>query len=189
MGATTTALTSEELSARLEEEGFERWVINGELRERKPMTLRSPGHGGETANLTRILGNWCHACPTPRPKVFNGDIYFRLQAEPPTNVGVDIAVATAAQAASVTPNLRFIDGPPILAVEVLSANDVHEDVHEKLESYLDAGTPVVWIVDPFDSTVTVYRRGQEPVMFNRTQELAGDPDLPGFRCPVAEIFE
>jgi Uma2 family endonuclease len=188
MSATATAPTGEELIALLEDEKFERWVIGGELRE-KPMTRRSPSHAGAITALASLLRQWSKTQPTPRPRVFSADIYFRLQADPETDVGVDIAVATPAQAATVTPNLRFIDGPPILAVEVLSANDVHEDVHEKLEAYLDAGTPVVWIVDPFDSTVTVYRRGQEPVMFNRTQELPGEPDLPGFRCPVAEIFE
>ena len=46
-----------------------------------------------------------------------------------------------------------------------------------------------YAVDPFDDTVTVYRPGHEPVLFNRTQELVGDPELPGFRCRVAEIFE
>jgi Uma2 family endonuclease len=188
MSATTTALTSNELTALLEEEGFERWVIGGELRE-KPMTLRSPGHGGATATLSSLLWNWCQSRPKPRPKVFNGDIYFRLQADPETNVGVDVALATAAQAATVTAETRFLEGPPLLAVEVMSASDVHEDVHEKLEAYLNAGTPVVWIVDPFISTVMVHRPGQEPVMFNRTQELLGDPELPGFRCPVAAIFE
>jgi Uma2 family endonuclease len=188
MGAVATTMTREGLSALLEDEKFERWVIDGELRER-PMTRRSPSHAGAITALASLLWQWSQARPTPRPRVFSADIYFRLRNEPETNVGVDVAVATAAQAATVTPNLRFLDGPPTLAVEVLSANDVHEDVHEKLEAYLDAGTPVVWIVDPFDFTVTVYRRGQEPVMFNRTQELAGDPDLPGFRCPVAAIFE
>jgi Uma2 family endonuclease len=183
-----TAPTGEELNALLEDEKYERWVIDGELRE-KPMTLRSPGHAGATAALSSLLWNWARSRPTPRPKVFNGGIYFRLQADPETNVGVDVAIATAAQAASVTLETRYIEGPPILAVEVLSASDVLADVHEKLVAYLNAGTPVVWIVDPFDSTVTVYRRGQEPVMFNRSQELPGDPDLPGFRCPVAEIFE
>jgi hypothetical protein len=27
------------------------------------------------------------------------------------------------------------------------------------------------------------------VLFNRKQELNGNPELPGFRCRVAEIFE
>ena len=188
MNAVAIPMTSAELSALLEDEYFERWLIDGELRE-MPMTRRSPGHAGAITTLSSLLWQWSQTQPIPRPRVFSADIYFRLRTDPETNVGVDIAVATPAQAATVTPNLRFLDGPPILAAEVLSASDIHENVHEKLESYLDAGTPVVWIVDPFDSTVTVYRRGQEPVMFNRTQELAGDPDLPGFRCPVAAIFE
>ena len=188
MNPVAVLMTSDELWALPDDDKFERWLINGELRE-KPMTLRSPGHAGATAAVSSLLWQWCKSQPTPRPKGFSGDIFFRLRDDPETNVGVDVAIASAAQAATVTPDMRFIEGPPILAVEVLSASDVHEQVHEKLESYLESGTPVVWIVDPFDSTVTVYRRDQEPVMFNRTQELSGDPELPGFKCRVAEIFE
>jgi Uma2 family endonuclease len=47
---------------------------------------------------------------------------------------------------------------------------------------------MVWVVEPRFQTVTVYQRGAEPELFNARQELVGDPYLPGFRLPVAEIF-
>ena len=50
-------------------------------------------------------------------------------------------------------------------------------------------TPVVWIVDPYSETVAVHRLGLEPKYFTLSDELPGDPELPGFRCAVAEIFE
>ena len=34
----------------------------------------------------------------------------------------------------------------------------------------------------------VHRAGAAPEMFNATQELTGDPELPGFRVAVARIF-
>jgi hypothetical protein len=37
--------------------------------------------------------------------------------------------------------------------------------------------------------VTVYRPGTEPELFNVRQELSGEPHLPGFRVPVARLFE
>ena len=188
MSTTASLLTTDELLALPDADKFERWLIDGELRE-VPMSLRSPRHGGATANLTRLLGNWAVARPAPRPKTYNNDIFFRLRSNPDTNVGIDVALATAAQVAALTGDERFIAGPPLLAVEVLSASDVLEDVHEKIAAYLSNGTPVVWSVDPFDRTVTVYRPGQDPVMYSHSQDLPGDPELPGFRCPVAEIFE
>jgi Uma2 family endonuclease len=47
---------------------------------------------------------------------------------------------------------------------------------------------VVWVVDPHDRTVLVYRPQAEPELFNVRQELSGDPELPGFRVAVSEIF-
>ena len=98
-------------------------------------------------------------------------------------------MASPAQVAATKKKSSFIDGPPLLAVEVLSPYDKQREIDEAIEEYLACGVRVVWIVDPFDDTVTVYRPGHEPVLFNRTQELVGDPELPGFRCRVAEIFE
>ena len=43
-------------------------------------------------------------------------------------------------------------------------------------------------VDPDDRTVTIYRLDAEPELVNVKQELVGDPQLPGFRVAVAEIF-
>src|SRR4051812_21903087 len=137
MSATATVPTGEVLAALLEDEKFERWVIDGELRER-PMTRRSPSHAGAITALAALLGQWGQTRPMPAPRGFSAGIYFRFRKDPEGSVGVNIAVPPAVQAATVTPNLRFLDGPPILAVEVLSASDVHEDVHEKLEAYLDA---------------------------------------------------
>ena len=181
------AITSEDMLALPDQDEFDRWIIQGELRERS-MTRRRPSHAAATAALTFYLQQWVVKRPRPRPKVYNGDIYFRLAVDPDTNVGIDIALSTPEQAAATGLSSRFIEGAPLLAVEVLSASDTAEDIQEKIEAYLTAGTPLVWIVNPFNATVLVYRPHEEPVLFNRNQELIGDPILEGFRIPVAEIF-
>jgi Uma2 family endonuclease len=76
-----------------------------------------------------------------------------------------------------------------LAVEVLSPNDKHRDIVEAIDEYLDCGVRVVWIVDPYTETVAVHRKDQEPKHYTRSDDLPGDPELSGFRCKVAEIFE
>ena len=77
--------------------------------------------------------------------------------------------------------------PPLLAVEVLSPSDMHEDVIEKIARYLEAGV-IVWEVDPDLRTIRVHRPGREPEMFNASQELSGEPYLQGFRVAVAKLF-
>ena len=87
------------------------------------------------------------------------------------------------------PDATFlIDGPPVLAAEILSPSDEHKDIVEKIELYLETGVAVVWIVDPDLRNVTVYRPGQQEILFAAGQELVGDPELPGFRVKVAELF-
>ena len=77
---------------------------------------------------------------------------------------------------------------PVLAVEILSPNNTVEEIDEKIDQYLEAGVPLVWIVDTRDRTVTIYRPDQEPELVNVRQELSGEPHLPGFRVPVANLF-
>ncbi len=76
----------------------------------------------------------------------------------------------------------------MLAVEVLSPSDTHGALVEKINAYLEAGV-VVWVVDPDFRTVRIHRPFEEPVMLNVSQELSADPYLPGFREPVAKVFE
>lgn len=186
-------MTSEEFWQLPDNDGVERWLVRGELRERfldeeSDMSRRSPQHANATAVLTALLYAWCQSQSDPRPRVFNGDAYFRLQSNPDTNVGIDVAVATPEQVSRLKLDDRFIDGPPLLAIEVISSSDKAQEIYDKLRSYLVARTPVVWIVNPFVQTVTAYRPGKDPVLFTQSQELTSEPELPGFRCPVAELF-
>ena len=50
-----------------------------------------------------------------------------------------------------------VEGPPLLAVEVLSPSSRRRDVGDKLTAYRDAGVPSYWVVDPVDPRVQVWR--------------------------------
>ncbi len=82
----------------------------------------------------------------------------------------------------------FFEGPPVLAVEVLSPSDQQGDIDDKVQLYLESGVAVVWVINPIFRTVTVFRPDAEPEMFNVLQELAAEPHLPGFRVSVARLF-
>ena len=187
MSTVATPMTTDEFLSLPDHDRFERWLVEGELRER-PMSLRSPHHSVVMARSTRRMVEWEFAQPEPRPLVCTGDAYFRLRRNPDTNVGIDIAVATSEQAVRTPKNARLIDGSPVLAVEILSASDMIEDIQEKVEEFLKNGTRIVWLADPFQETVTVYRPNAEPALFSRSQNLVGDPELAGLTISVAEIF-
>ena len=181
-------MTSDELFALPPSKKVDRWLFRGELRESK-VTKRNPSHSRVVMTLGRILGNWLATRPRPRGNLYGGEAYFRIRKDPDTNVGIDVALSTPEQAAATGKKDNFVDGAPVLAAEVLSPNDKRKDIREAVDEYLDCGVKLVWVLDPYDDTVTVYRPGQKPVSFNTDQELSGDPELPGFRCRVAEIFE
>jgi Uma2 family endonuclease len=190
VSARLKTLTAEDL-VEMPDDGIERDIIRGELREYRtdsPMTRRNPDHTGIEATIARLLGNWLETQPTPRGRIHSGEAGFRLRREPETYVGIDVAYVSAAMAAGRDRKQRFYDGPPILAVEILSPSDKHEKIVEKVELYLEVGT-IVWVVDPDFRTVRVHRPGQPVALFNDQQDLLGDPELPGFRVAVARLFE
>ncbi|MBP3957188.1 Uma2 family endonuclease [Gemmata sp. G18] len=185
---TTKRLTSADLFALPPSKKVDRWLFQGELRESK-VTKRNPNHAAAVMTIGVLLGIWLAKQPKPRGKLYGGEAYFRIRQDPETNVGIDVALATPEQAAAVKKKSTFVDGAPLLAVEVLSPNDKHQDIVNSIEEYLDCGVKQVWIVDTTTEAVTVHRANAEPVMYTRSQELPGGADLPGFVCQVAEIFE
>lgn len=183
----TAVMTTEELLS-LPDDGTERELIRGQLRER-PMTRRNRRHSRVTIKLGKLLDLWLDEQPEPRGEVLAGEAGFRIRQEPDTTVGIDVAYISAEVATRNADNAAVIDGPPVLAVEILSPSDRHEDIVEKIEEYLDTGVLLVWLVDPDLRTVCVHRPGAEPELFNIHQVLSGEPDLPGLRIPVSEVFK
>ena len=189
--ATVPKLMTVEEFLALPDDGVERWLIRGELREKRDtdMTRRNKPHSITEAHITGILWVWLCSQPKPRGEIVCGEAGFVLRRTPTTiSAGVDVALITAAQADARDPDTTMIDGPPVLIAEVLSPHDTHEEVADRVEEYLDCGVPLVWVVSTRSRTVTVYRPDAAPVMFNDTQALTGDPELPGFSCRVADLF-
>jgi Uma2 family endonuclease len=186
--ATMTAeMTSEELFALRPKKNLDRWLFRGELREAR-VTKRNPSHSRCVSKVVFNLTKWLMTRPMPRGEVYSGEAYFRIRKDPDTNVGVDVALSTPEQEMKLYKKANYIDGAPELAVEVLSPSDKTTDIAEMIEEYLACGRLQVWIIDPDTNTVTVHRAESEPVMFSRSQTLTGDPELPGFACPVSELI-
>lgn len=183
---TTTLMTTEELLA-LPQDGMTRWLINGELRER-PRTVRNRTHGRAVATITTELEIWRRSQPQPRGQVFTGDTGVRLSRNPDVTVGADVLYVSPDVLARQTAAISIIDGIPTLVVEILSPNTTIEDLNEKIDAYLAANVPVVWIVDPYRRTVVSYQPKTEPVLFTASQDLTAEPHLPGFRVAVAQLF-
>jgi len=152
------------------------------------MTVRNRTHSGIMAQVTKFLANWVDRQPEPRGRVLCGEAGVKLPRDPQTTVGIDVAYVSAEVMSRQSDDTTLIDGAPVLAVEILSPSDTQEEIDEKLDDYSAAGIPLVWVIDPHDRTVTIYRPDAEPEVVNVRQELSGEPHLPGFRVAVAQLF-
>ena len=90
--------------------------------------------------------------------------------------------------------MRFVDGPPPFAVEVRSENDygpgAEKDMAAKRADYFEAGTRVVWDVDPRDGVVRVYKFDgpMQAVVLTKGDVADAEPAVPGWTMAVSEIF-
>jgi Uma2 family endonuclease len=91
-------------------------------------------------------------------------------------------------------SMRFIEGPPTLAVEVRSGNDYGEageaEQAAKRADYFAAGTLVVWDADPVADCVHVYRAAEpdRPTTYTRDQTAEAEPAAPGWCALVDGLF-
>ena len=179
-------MTGEQLLA-MPDDGVDRDLVRGELRERG-MSRRGMPHTSSGANVTTLLRNWVREQRQPHGRVLVGDAAFRLARNPDTVVGIDVAYISPALNATLNRRTDLIDGVPTLAVEILSPSDTQSDIADKVSTLLEAGVPLVWWVETVFQTVTVFRPDAPPELFNMTQQLDGGTHLPGFGADVAEVF-
>ena len=76
---------------------------------------------------------------------------------------------------------------PDIAVEILSAGENEQRLAWKIAAYLEAGTQVVFVVDPPRRTVIAHSRGGV-TRFGPGETVVHEA-LPGFAYPVDEMFE
>lgn len=90
--------------------------------------------------------------------------------------------------------MRFIEGPPTLAIEVRSEGDYDDAAEAAMAAqradYFEAGTLVVWDVDPIARCVRVFRADApgQPTVFGPGQSAEAEPAVPGWRLAVDPLF-
>lgn len=82
----------------------------------------------------------------------------------------------------------FFPTAPDIAVETASLGNSSEELIEKVEMYLAAGSRLVWVVYPKRKTIYVYRQSNVINVLRETDTLEGEDVLPGFRLSLAELF-
>jgi Uma2 family endonuclease len=186
--ATSERLMTIEEFLALPEDGVERNLIRGRVWE-KPMTRRNRQHSRIEAQIAHILKSWLEKQPEPRGAVYSGEAGCILDPGTGSVVGIDVVYVSPELAAKGSEETQLIEGVPTLVIEILSPSNTEKEINAKVDEYLRVQVPLVWLVDPHLQTVCVLRPDAVPQLFCLGQDLTAEPHLPGFRVPVAAIFE
>ncbi len=181
MALKKTLVTAEQLLEMPEaEKGWE--LIDGDLVE---MTPGAPGQGRITSRLDRRLG--MHVEDHGLGEVITNEPGFILHRNPDTVRAPDVAfVARERVPASGVPD-TYWELAPDLVVEVVSPSDRAGELQAKAHMWLQAGVKMVWVVYPATRTIMVYEGGVVRVL-RAGDRLEGGSVVPGFSCPVRDIF-
>jgi Uma2 family endonuclease len=142
-------------------------------------------HGFVESRCAKVLGIFVDDHRLGR--VLSGEVGIYTGRDPDTVRAADVAFISNERMAQVR-SRSYLDVAPELIVEVMSPDDRWYAVHEKLTEYLAMGVQVVWIADPGQCRVHVYRSATQVEILTSADELNGGPVLPGFKVAVAELF-
>ena len=88
----------------------------------------------------------------------------------------------------VLPSEPIPDLAPDLAADVLGEGNTEGDMDRKLREYFEAGTRLVWLIDPRKRVARVYTSPKISTSIEEGQSLDGGEVLPGFSVPLRTLF-
>src|SRR5205814_7838488 len=143
----------------------------------------SPAGNRHTIIGVRIAANlFMHVEAKGLGEVTGADGGYWISRNPDTVLAPDVGFIRRERA---TITDRFFDGPPDVAIEVISPSDTYTEVDEKTQEWLGAGTRAVVVVNPRRNTIRVHRTdGTEEL----TDILAVEDIIPGWRMPFSKVF-
>ena len=175
-------MTAEQLYTLPDETADRLELVRGRLVREPPAT---PEHGGVIVRL----GARIHAfVERTGLGMVTSDAGFLLATDPDTVRAPDLAFVARDRIPAPGTTGAYWPLAPDLAVEILSPSNTASETQEKVLDYLDAGSHMVWVLDPRRRTVTVYRSRDDIRIVGAGEEITGDDVLPGFGVGVDELF-
>jgi Uma2 family endonuclease len=150
------------------------------------MTRPGARHGKLCLRIGAALEHW--ASQSAVFEAIGNDTGVILARDPDTVRGPDVLVIRQEKLPDQKVPTGWLTVPPDLCVEVLSPDDQWTQVLEKTTEYLTFGVTEVWLIDPEDQAVHVYRSDMAPRIVQGDASLVSESVLPGFSIPVSQLF-
>ncbi|MGH7700423.1 MAG: Uma2 family endonuclease [Gemmatimonadales bacterium] len=176
------ALQTAEDLLRFREPGKTAELVRGVLIVREPP---STGHGARSARLLYRVMDFIKRHGLG--EVFAQDTGFKIERDPDTVRAPDVAFVARQRLAQI-PEEGYAELAPDWAAEILSPSDRPGEVLEKVGQWLSAGVRLVWVLDPVRRHTRVHRADGTVSIVGPEEELDGEDVIPGFRCPLRDIF-
>ena len=177
----TRKITVAEFEAMAADPGHRYELVDGELVDMDG----APRHGRMTLWIGGLFRDYIDAAGLP----LDVGVCTGFQIDPYTLRFPDVHVTSWERMAAYDEDAGgFPAFAPDVAVEVASPSNTPAALARKTEEYFANGTQAVWIAYPDSRTVSIRRPGQPEQVFGVGDILTGDPEIPGFACPVADIF-
>ena len=113
---------------------------------------------------------------------------FRLQRDPDTVLGPDVAFIRADRIPPNADDTTYLELAPDLVVEVVSPSNSLAKMQDSILTYLEAGVRMVLVLEPMRRTVTAHIPDRVARTLVLGEVLDGGDVLPGFSVPVADLF-
>lgn len=118
---------------------------------------------------------------------FAAETGFTLARNPDTVRAPDAGFITTARVPTPMPR-GFPALAPDLAVEVLSPGDRPGEVLAKVADWLQAGTRLVWVIDPERRVARVYRADGSESLLDESGAIGGEDLLPGLSISLSDLL-
>ncbi len=186
MSTTSPRLLTAEEFARLPDlpDGSQQELVRGKVVMAPPPGFR---HGRVQVQVASKLNDYAVSTKRGRVAVETGVVTER---GPDTVRGPDISYWSAERLPFDQDPEGYPDAAPDLCVEVLSPSNRRSEMRDKVAEYFGRDVRMVWVVDPEDRTIAVYRSPGEARLLHADENavIDGEDVLPGFRWPVADLF-
>ena len=177
-----TSFTAEEL-IRLPRGKCRYELVKGDLFE---MPLAGAAHGRAAMEIGALVGTQVQV--NELGEVFAAGTGYIIRRNPDTVRAPDASFISGNRLPPGELPAGYFDIMPDLAVEVLSPNDRPGEVQDKVDDWLRAGVPLVWVINPATRTAMVYRSGSDRQEVTEGGSLDGAEVVPGFTCQLRELF-